>query len=83
MIQQKLRQHTLHRTFVFGFGGICASRSAFRCVRGAKCVRTIFHARVGPVQIQQQRVRTRYDELVFLHPVGYAGHVVPSDAFGV
>jgi hypothetical protein len=47
----KIVLDTLHRAFVFASGGICMSRSAFRCVRGVKCRRTIFHARVGPVRI--------------------------------
>jgi hypothetical protein len=34
----------------FVSGGICGSRSAFRCVRGVKRQPTIFHARVGPVR---------------------------------
>jgi hypothetical protein len=33
---------------------IFGSRSAFWCVRGVKHRHTIFHARVGPVQIQQK-----------------------------
>jgi hypothetical protein len=35
---------TLRRTYVF------ASRGAFRCVRGTKCRRSIFHGRVGWVR---------------------------------
>jgi hypothetical protein len=61
---------------------IYRSRSVFWCVRGAKHQRTIFHAWVGPVWIRQKRARTQYAELVFLNPVGYAGHLVHSGAAG-
>jgi hypothetical protein len=37
--------------FFIASGGICGSRSAFWCVQFVKCDRTIFHARVGSVQI--------------------------------
>jgi hypothetical protein len=42
--------------------------------------RTTFYARVGQIQIPQKRNWTSYDKLVFLHPMGYAGHVVHSGA---
>jgi hypothetical protein len=51
-ILQKARRVTLCQTCVFLSSGIYESRSAFWCVRGVKCRRTIFHARVGPVWIQ-------------------------------
>jgi hypothetical protein len=38
----------------FCSSGTCGSRSAFQCVWSAKCRRTIFHAQVGPVWIQQK-----------------------------
>jgi hypothetical protein len=38
----------------FTSGGICGSRIAFRCVRDANRRCSIFHARLGPVRIQQK-----------------------------
>jgi hypothetical protein len=37
---------------------------------------TIFHVQVGPVQIEQNRIETRYVELLLLHLVGSMVHVV-------
>jgi hypothetical protein len=61
----------------------CGSRSALWCVRDAKRRRTIFLAWVGQVQIPQKWVRIPYAELMFLHPVVFAGHIVNPCAYGV
>jgi hypothetical protein len=45
--------------------------------------RTIFLARVGPVQIAEKRIETCYAKLGFSYPVGSAGHVVHSCVSGV
>jgi hypothetical protein len=82
-ITQKVHRDTLHRICVFASGEICGSRSAFRCVRGIKCRQTIFHARVGRYGFDKKRVKTRYAELVVLHPVGYEGDIVHFGVSGV
>jgi hypothetical protein len=52
----------------------------FWCIRGVKCLRTIFHARLGLVLIPQKRAETRDAVLVFFHPVRSVGHVVHCGA---
>jgi hypothetical protein len=42
--------------------------------------RSIFHARCGQYGCEKKLNMTRCSELVFLHPVGSAGHVVHSGA---
>jgi hypothetical protein len=54
--------------------------SAFLCVWGTKHRCIIFLARVGSIRFHKKHVGTRYGELVFLHLMGSASHVVHSSA---
>jgi hypothetical protein len=64
-----VRWDTLCRTRVFQSGVIYGSCNAFQCIQGAKRDRTNFH---------NKRAGTSYAELVVLHPVGSAGHIVQN-----
>jgi hypothetical protein len=77
-IKSAIGHVTLNLCFCIWFDGV--SRSASWCTRGAKCDRIIFNAWVGLVRIQKRHPRKHYAELVFLHLVGSAGHVVHSGA---
>jgi hypothetical protein len=67
----------------FASSWIYRPHNAFRCVWGVKCWCTIFHAGVGPLRFPSEGCGTHYAELVFLHPVGFVGHVVHFGASGV
>jgi hypothetical protein len=79
-IPQKAHRDNLRQTFVLASGWIYGSCNAFTCVRGTKCGCTIFCARVAQCGFRKKRAWTCYIELVFLHPVGSASHVVHSRA---
>jgi hypothetical protein len=79
-IPQKVCLDTLRQTCVFAYGGICRSRSAFQCIRGAKRRCTIFVLGLDPYRFHKMSARRCYAELVFLHPVGSMAHLVHSGA---
>jgi hypothetical protein len=79
----KRRQWTCYaKHLFFTSSGICLSRSAFRFIQGTKYQCTIFYARLGMVRIPKKSIGRRYIELVSLHPMGSAGHVVHYGASG-
>jgi hypothetical protein len=79
----KKRDGTPHAKLVrFVSDGICRSRSALWCVQGTKHQCTIFHAWVGLVRIPKTARRDTLRRTRDVHPVGCAGHIVPSVASG-
>jgi hypothetical protein len=82
-ISQNAHRDTLRRTCVFASSGICRSCSAFRCIRGAQCQRTIFLCSGGTGTDATKRVRGHIRmNLCFLHHMGFIGHVVHSGVSG-
>jgi hypothetical protein len=68
--------------FCFCIRWIFRSRSAFCCVQGVKRRHTIFHARVDQYGFNKKLTGKHYAELVFLHSLGSAGHVLHSGTSG-
>jgi hypothetical protein len=59
-------EHGFHKKRI---GGICGSFSAFYCVRDIKHQCTIFMLGWDQYKLHKKRNGTRYNKLVFLHPV--------------
>jgi hypothetical protein len=62
---------------------IRCNRWVTSCIRGVKCRCTICHALFAQCGLHKKRTETRYAEVVFLHLVGSARHVVHFGASGV
>jgi hypothetical protein len=81
-ISIKSVRDTLRRTCVFESCEICGSRSAFRCDRACNVMTLLFMLRWDWYKFDKEHAGTHYTKLVFLHPVGSAGHVGQSGASG-
>jgi hypothetical protein len=66
----------------FASGGICVSRSVFRCIQATKRRRTIFHAGWAWYGSDEKCTGERNTKLVCLHLVGSVGHIVHFSACG-
>jgi hypothetical protein len=71
----------MHNLF-FASCGICGSCSAFGYVRTRNVYAPFFMLGCAWCSFHKKCAGTHYVELVFLHPVGSAGHVVDSAASG-
>jgi hypothetical protein len=81
-IFKKSAPGTLRQTCVFASGGICGSRSAFRCDWGMRCRCTFFRLRWDRCGFQKKAHQDTLCRTCGLHSVGYAGHLVHSRASG-
>jgi hypothetical protein len=82
VVSKKVWRDTLHRTCVFASDGICGSGSAFRQVRAGNIYALFFVLRWSRCGFIKKCAGTCYAKLMFLHPVGSAGHIVHSTASG-